>query len=243
VVSFVVVASARTAARRRGRAGLLVVMSMGMAGVMVVAALLVMVMIVIMTVVIMTVMSGVIMACVIMGMIMRRVVVRLACRCVRVATIGIGATFGIERRFDLDHPRAQPLHHRLDDMIAPDTQAPGRDLGRQMAVAEMPGDPDQMLRVGAANLGQRFRRRDDLDQPVIVEHQRVAAAQHGGIFQIKQEFKPVRPRHRHPPAMAIVEIEHDGIGRRLVPAMGAANLRGADHVAVFPFNGRRPFPA
>jgi hypothetical protein len=29
--------------------------------------------------------------------------------------------------------------------------------------------------------------------------------------------------------VTIVEIEHDGIGRRLVPAMLAANLRGADH--------------
>jgi hypothetical protein len=237
------VASARITARRRGRAGLLVVMSMGMAGVMVVTAMLVMVMMVIMMMVIVVVMAFVIMAGVIMGMIMRRVVVRFAFRCVRVATLGISATFGIEWRFDLDHARAQPLHHRLDDMIAPDTQAPRRDLGRQMAVAEMPGDPNQMLRIGAADLGQGLRRRDDLDQPVIVEHQRVAAAQHGGIFQIKQEFKPARPRHRHPPAMTIVEIEHDGIGRRLVPAMGAANLRGADHVAVFPFNGRRPFPA
>jgi hypothetical protein len=29
--------------------------------------------------------------------------------------------------------------------------------------------------------------------------------------------------------VTIVEIEHDGIGRRLAPAMRAANLRGADH--------------
>jgi hypothetical protein len=27
----------------------------------------------------------------------------------------------------------------------------------------------------------------------------------------------------------IVEIEHDGIGRRLAPAMLPANLRGTDH--------------
>ena len=56
----------------------------------------------------------------------------------------IGAAFGIERRLDLDHARAQPLHHRLDDVVAPDAQALRHDLGRQMAVAEMPGDPHQM---------------------------------------------------------------------------------------------------
>jgi hypothetical protein len=232
-----IVASARTTARRRGRVGLLVVMSMGMAVVMVVIAMLVMVMTVVMMMVIVVVMTGVIMARVIMGMIMRRMVVRFTFRRVRVAAVGIGAPFGIEWRLDLDHARAQSLHHRLDDMVAPDTQAARRDLRRQMAVAEMPGDPNQMLRIGAANLGQRLRRRDDLDQPVIVEHQRIAAAQHGGIFQIQQEFKPARACHRHPPPMAIVEIEHDGIGRRLAPAMWAADLRGADHAVFFPING------
>jgi hypothetical protein len=29
--------------------------------------------------------------------------------------------------------------------------------------------------------------------------------------------------------VTIVEIEHDGVGRRIIPAMLAANLRGADH--------------
>src|ERR1700761_8404682 len=103
-----------------------------------------------------------------MGMIMCRMAVRFACRWVYVAPTVIGATFGIEWRFDLDHARAQSLHHRLDDMVAPDTQTPRRDLGRQMAVTEMPGNPNQMLRIGAANFGQRLRRRDDLDQPAIV---------------------------------------------------------------------------
>jgi hypothetical protein len=172
--------------------------------------------------------------CVIMGMIMR-----LACRRVCVATTVIGATFGIEWRFDLDHARAQSLHHRLDDMVAPDTQTPRRDLRREMAVAEMPGDPNQMLRIGAANLGQRLRCRDDLDQPFIVEHQRITAVQHRGSFEIQKEFKPARPRHRHPPPVAVVEIEHDCIGRRLAPAMLAADLRGADHLATFLINGRR----
>jgi hypothetical protein len=180
------------------------------------------------------------MAGVIMGMIMRRMIVRLASRRVCVATTLIGTTFGIEWRFDLDHARAQSLHHRLDDMVAPDTQAARRDLRRQMAVAEMPGDPNQMLRIGAAYLGQRLRCRDDLDQPVIVEHQRIAAAQHGGIFEIEQECKPAGARHRHPPAVAVVEIEHDRIGRWLAPAMRAANLCGADHTMAFLINERRP---
>ena len=93
----------------------------------------------------------------------------------------------------------------------------------------MPGDPDQMLRIVAADFEQRLRRRDHLDQPAVVEHQRVAAAQRHRVFQIEQELKPARAGHRHPPPVPVVEIEHDGIGRRLAPAMLAADLGGADH--------------
>ena len=75
----------------------------------------------------------------------------------------IGAAFGIERRLDLDHARAEPFYHRLDDMVAPDAQASAHDLRRQMAVAEMPGHPYQMVGVGPTNFDQGFRRRDDFD--------------------------------------------------------------------------------
>jgi len=93
----------------------------------------------------------------------------------------------------------------------------------------MPGDTNQMLRIAATDFHQRLRRRHDLHQPAILEHQCIAAAQRHRIFEIQQELKPARARHRHPPPVTIVEIEHDGVGRRLVPAMLAANLRGPDH--------------
>ena len=114
-------------------------------------------------------------------------------------------------------------------MIAPDTQALGHDLGRQMAVAEMPAEPHQMLRIVATDLEQRLGRCNHLDQPSVVEHQRIAAAQRHRVFQVEQELQSPRARHRHPPPVTVVEIEHDGIGRRLGPAMLAANLGGADH--------------
>jgi hypothetical protein len=97
-------------------------------------------------------------------------------------------------------------------MIAADAQALRHDLGRQMAVAKMPGDADQMQRIGAADLEQRLCGRDHLDQPAVFQHQRVAAAQCDGVLQIEQEFQPARARHRHPPPVPVVEIEHDSIG-------------------------------
>jgi hypothetical protein len=86
-----------------------------------------------------------------------------------------------------------------------------------------------MKRIGAPDLNQRLRCRDDLDQPAILKHQRVAAAQRSCVFQIKQKHKAARAGHRHPPPMTIVEIKHDGIDRRLYPAMLGPDLRRADH--------------
>jgi hypothetical protein len=168
------------------------------------------------------------------GMIMRTVMVvrMMFVRMVvfgSMAAAGIRAAFGIERRLDLDDARAQSLHHGFDDMIAPDPQAFANDLRRQMAIAEMPGDPDEMVRIDAADLHQRLRRRDHFDQPAIVEHQRVAAAQRHRVFEVEQEFKPSCARHRHSPPVPIVEIENDRIGRRLAPAVLPENFGCADH--------------
>jgi hypothetical protein len=145
-------------------------------------------------------------------------------------TARIGAAFGIERRLDLDDARAQPFHHRLDDVIAADAQAFRHDLGRQMTIAEMPGDPDQMQRISAADFEQRLCGGHHLDQPAVFEDQRIAAAQRDRVLEIEQEFQPARPRHRHPPPVPVVEIEYDGIGRRLRPAMLPEDLSRADHV-------------
>jgi hypothetical protein len=168
---------------------------------------------------------GVIMGTMIVCIVMMRMIVGGMC----VAAAGVGAALGIERRLDLDDSGPEALHHRFDHMVAPDPQALGHDLGRQMPIAEMPGDPNQMQWIGAADLDQRLGRGDHFDQPAVLEHQRIAAAQCDRVFQIEQEFQPARARHRHPPPMPVVEIEHDGIGGRPVPAMLALNSGGADH--------------
>jgi hypothetical protein len=147
-----------------------------MAVVMVVTTMLVVMMMVVVIVSFVMTMAVIMMAVAIVAtMIVRRVAMRLIRR-VRVILAGIGAALGVERRFDLDHPRAKPLHHRLDDVVAPDPQSAPRDLRRQMAVAKMPGETNQMLRVVTSDFQQRLRRGYDFDQPVILQHQRIAAA-------------------------------------------------------------------
>src|SRR5258708_19747128 len=108
-------------------------MSMGIAVMMVVVAMLVMVMVIMMMTITMVI-----------AMIVR-CVVQIAVGRMRVATAGIGAAFGIERRFDLDHAGAETFHHPLNHVIAPDTQTPGPNLRRQITFAEIPAHPTQRL--------------------------------------------------------------------------------------------------
>jgi hypothetical protein len=103
----------------------------------------------------------------------------------RMGGFGIGAALRIERRFDSDHASPQPRDHRLNNVVAPNPQPLGRDLRGQMAITQVPGYANQMLRIIAANLGKRLGRSDHLDQPTIPEYQRVAAAQRDRFFQIE----------------------------------------------------------
>lgn len=172
------------------------------------------------------IMTGVIVAVVIMAMM---IVIVIA---MRMAGLGVGAAFRIERRLDLDDARAKTLHHRLDDVVAADAQALGHDLGRQMPVAEMPGEPHQMMRIAGADLEQRLSSGDHLDQPAILQHERIAAPKRGRVLEIEQEFQPARAGHRQPSPVPIIEIEQDGIGSGLFPTMLPEHARGADHAEI-----------
>jgi hypothetical protein len=165
----------------------------------------------------------------VMAMVMMRMAVLMVRVIVGMPAAGIGAAFGIERRFDLDHARAKAAHHLLDHMIAADAQALGHDLHRQMPVAEVPGDADEMHGVAAADFEQRLGRGDHLDQPAVLKHQRVAAAQRDDLGQVEQELQPARAGHRHAAAMPVVELEHNRIGRLLAPGLRSFDGRGAQH--------------
>jgi len=143
-----------------------VVMSMGMAVGMV------MILMVMMVVTVMMIVTVMLAAVLVRRMTMPRMIVRVIGKRVT----GIGAAFRIERSFDLDEARAQTSHHRLDHMVAADAQSPRGDLGRQMPVAEMPGEANQMLRIASPDFKERLGRCHHLDQPAVFQYQRVAAA-------------------------------------------------------------------
>jgi hypothetical protein len=167
----------------------------------------------------------VIMPCVIM--VMAYVTVMAMPRAMTVA--GIGTTFRIERRLDLDNAGTKPFHHGLDHMVMADAKPLADDLRRQVPVAEVPGQPHEMARISPADFEKMFRCSHNFDQPAILQHQSISAPQRGHLLKIEQEFETARPSHCHAAAMTVVKTKYDGISRRLGPTMMGAHLCCADH--------------
>ena len=135
----------------------------------------------------------------------------------------IGAAFRIERRFDFDDCRAKAPRHVFDHVIAPDAQAFLQEFGRQMPIAQVPGDAHERGRVGAANLRQTFGCGDDFDDAPVLQRQAVAGAQHHGFGQIEQEGEPAHAGHGDAAAIAVFIIEDDRVGGFAGPGAGGTN--------------------
>src|ERR1700751_3432957 len=58
----------------------------------------------------------------------------------------IGAALGRERRLDRPDRGAETDKHFRDHMVLADADTLGADLGRQVPVAEMPGEAEQEMR-------------------------------------------------------------------------------------------------
>ena len=106
-----------------------------------------------------------------------------------------------------------------------------RQFGRQVAVAEMPGDAGQRGGVGGADFGQRLRRGDDLDDAAVLELQAVAGAQHHRFRQVEQEAEAAHAGHGEAAAIALVVIEHHGVGRLARPLSGGNDGMSVQHEA------------
>jgi hypothetical protein len=145
----------------------------------------------------------------------------------------IGATFRIERRLKHNHPSPEPGRHRLNHRIAADTQSLRQHFGRQMAVAQMPGDAGHRQGVGGPDLRQRFGLGDHLHHPSVLKPQSIAATQHRRFGEIEQEFEPADPRHGDTSAITSVEVQYDRVRRSARPMAGRDDFVSAQHLYTF----------
>ena len=109
----------------------------------------------------------------------------------------------IERRFERRELRAEAAQHVLQHVIAADAQLAADDLHLGVAVAEMPGEPHQLLRVRRRDLDQRLRLAGDPHDRAVVEHQPVAVAQLHRLRQIEQIGRAALADEHDAPAMAV----------------------------------------
>ena len=135
----------------------------------------------------------------------------------RMAGLQVGSPLGIEGGFDRARLAAKPFHHRYDDVIAANTEAVPRDLHGEVAVAEVPGQPEQMLGRFRADFAQRLGSADDLHKAAILQLHGIAGAQRDGLGQIEQERQSARAFHRDPATVPVLEVEHHRISGIALP--------------------------
>ena len=105
----------------------------------------------------------------------------------------------------------------------------GDEFGRQMAIAEVPGETEQGRGLGGGDLGKGLEGGADENDTAILQHQAVAVAERYCLGQVEQELDPALGGHEKPSSMAGVVIEGDGIDRGVRPGRLCQDSGGADH--------------
>lgn len=132
-----------------------------------------------------------------------------------VAAIGVimvvGAALGLERPLDIGHRAALAADHLGQHMVVLDIDRVRGDLGRGVAVADMPGDTRQPQRILGGNLDQLLCRCPDQHERAVLELDGVAVVQRGRLVEIEQDVAPAIALERDAAAVAVLMVE----GQRL----------------------------
>ena len=115
-------------------------------------------------------------------------------------------------------------------MIAADAQPLADDLHVDVAIADVPGEPRQLVGIGRRDLDQRLRPADDPHDGAVVEHQTVAIAQSGRLRQVEQKLGAALAGQDDTAAMPLMRVERDRIdGAGVVPMAGGLDFARAFH--------------
>ncbi len=139
----------------------------------------------------------------IMAMVTVRIPVRMT-----VAMTGIGAARRVEGCHDLLDLGAEPMEHRLDDVVAQDQDAVRRDGRSQVAVSDMPGEFDQMERVTATDGVERLIGCRDLYGAAALDRQRVAGCQNDCFREVDQNLQAAARLDHAAAQVTLVMLEH-----------------------------------
>ena len=142
---------------------------------------------------------------------------------------GVSAGLGFKRSFNVNDLCAKPAQHVLDHAIPTNAKLGAVDLDRQMTIAEVPGQPHDVMRIATTNLAELLRRGNDLNQSAIIEQKPIAMTQRHGVREIEQKRHSAHACHRQTATMAVNMIKHNAVSRVLMPMAGRKYGCGADH--------------
>ena len=123
----------------------------------------------------------------------------------------VSAALGVKRRLQPCHGRAELDGHILNYMILADAQAILHQLGRQMAISQMPGHTDQMRQIIAADIGNRLVPGTYSNRRSIFQQQDVPIPQCFQLWQVKKEGCSAICLQLQPPPAAMIKIQCDRI--------------------------------
>jgi len=148
---------------------------------------------------------------------------------VMVVTPGIRTGFRIERCGDRGDAPAEPAHHLGDHMVLTDPKPVAAELGRQVAIAEMPGDPHESGRIGRRDLEERLGSGTDADARAVLAEQRIALAKPMCTRQVEQHGGAARGGEANTATVPTVMVEHHGVVGLALPCAREEDLGRATH--------------
>lgn len=152
--------------------------------------------------------------------------------CVRVRSFfRVGPAFRIEGSIDARDFRAEFHHELLEHMIAPDPNPIVENLCGHMAVAEMPGNAREMMRIFRGDFYNRLSGCNDTNDAAVLKFQSVAVVKHCRFCKVQQENGIAISSHGNAAAMPAVVWQFDCVGLAFaVPLACWQHFCGADHL-------------
>ena len=128
----------------------------------------------------------------------------------------VSTAFGLKRRPRFHELRSQAFEHGFDHMVGSNAKDCATDLGRQMSVAQMPGQTRQLFGISMADLYYRLRSRLYFEPSPVMQPQSVSIGHSDRLRQIEEDLFALIRYQTNASTVTLFEIKSDG-SRSLMP--------------------------
>lgn len=146
------------------------------------------------------------------------------------AAEAIGTALGLERRRDEADLGPQFLDQFHEHIIIANAKRIRQQLRRRMAIAEMPGNPRNDMRIDRAEFNQTFRFAGHDDDVTRLQFEAIAIDKCRRLREIDKKLRALGTRQRAPATAAIVEIQLNRVDHAAcIEAAVCKGLGRSDH--------------